>query len=86
MVKVLQFIGGLGFGGAQEFVMNLYRNMNRSSIQFDFAVFASEGSDYASEILLRGGYCIRYLNIQESIMLNFVSGGTGFWKHIRNIK
>ena len=36
MVRVLHYIGGLGFGGSQMFVMGLYRNIDREKIQFDF--------------------------------------------------
>ena len=38
MVRVLHVLGGLGLGGAESRIMDLYRNMDRSRVQFDFLV------------------------------------------------
>ena len=38
MERVLQVIRSMGYGGAETFIMNLYRNMDREKIQFDFLV------------------------------------------------
>lgn len=38
MVRVLHVLGGLGLGGAESRIMDLYREMNREEIQFDFLV------------------------------------------------
>ncbi len=40
-IRVLHVLGGLGLGGAECRIMDLYRNMNRDRIQFDFLVHAS---------------------------------------------
>lgn len=37
-IRILQMIGGLNMGGSQAFVMNLYRNIDKSQIQFDFVL------------------------------------------------
>lgn len=37
-IRVLQVIGGMNFGGAENFLMNLYRNIDRTKVQFDFLV------------------------------------------------
>ena len=37
-VRVLHVLGNLGHGGAESRVMDLYRHMDRSRVQFDFAV------------------------------------------------
>lgn len=39
MVRVLNIIGSLNMGGAQALIVNLYRNIDRGKIQFDFAVY-----------------------------------------------
>ena len=36
MERVLQVIRSMGYGGAETFIMNLYRNMDHEKIQFDF--------------------------------------------------
>ena len=35
-IRVLQVLGGLEAGGAEAFVMNLYRAVNKEMVQFDF--------------------------------------------------
>ncbi len=42
MVRVLQYLGGLGSGGTQSFLIELYRQMDRKIIQFDFVVFPNQ--------------------------------------------
>lgn len=37
-IRVLQVIGGMNFGGAENFLMNMYRNIDRTKVQFDFLV------------------------------------------------
>ena len=37
-IRVLHVLGGLGLGGAECRILDLYRNMDRDSIQFDFLV------------------------------------------------
>lgn len=34
--RVLHVLGGLGMGGAESRIMDLYRAMDREKIQFDF--------------------------------------------------
>ena len=40
-VRVLHVLGGTGLGGAESRIMDLYRQMNRDEIQFDFLVHSS---------------------------------------------
>ena len=40
-VHVLHVLGGVGLGGAESRIMDLYRQMDREEIQFDFLVHAS---------------------------------------------
>lgn len=35
-IRVLQVIGSMNMGGAENFIMNLYRNIDKEKIQFDF--------------------------------------------------
>jgi len=42
MVKVLHVLGGLGLGGAESRIMDLYRHMDRSQVQFDFLLHMDE--------------------------------------------
>lgn len=54
-IRVLMVIGKMDRGGAETIVMNLYRNINRNRVQFDFAVHTYDKGDYDDEILALGG-------------------------------
>ena len=70
-IRVLHVLGGVGLGGAESRIMDLYRQMDRSEIQFDFLVHSSamnrmhsdrKGNDksrkpefYDEEIIKSGG-------------------------------
>lgn len=53
--RVLHFFGRMNRGGAETFIMNVYRNIDRSKIQFDFAVTSPESGHYDDEIKQLGG-------------------------------
>ena len=56
MLRVLQVIGKMDRAGAETFIMNLYREIDVSKVQFDFMVFTDEKGDYDDEIEQRGGH------------------------------
>lgn len=35
-IRVLHCVAGLGHGGYESLIMNLYRNIDREKVQFDF--------------------------------------------------
>lgn len=43
-IRVLHVLGGLSIGGAESRIMDLYRNMDREKIQFDFLIHTTENS------------------------------------------
>lgn len=55
MIRVLHMIAALEMGGSQALVMNLYRNIDRQQIQFDFVLDHPERDDYAAEVKALGG-------------------------------
>lgn len=52
---MLHAIGSLNIGGSQAFVMNLYRNIDRSKVQFDFVIEHPGELHYKDEIESLGG-------------------------------
>lgn len=56
MIRVLHVIGKMDRGGAETFIMNAYRNIDRDAIQFDFLVHTEEEGDYDDEIVSLGGH------------------------------
>lgn len=54
-LRVLQMIASLYSGGSQAMLMNLYRNIDRKKVQFDFIVEHPEYDYYLDEIEKLGG-------------------------------
>lgn len=54
-VRVLHIFGRMNRGGAETFIMNVYRHIDRTKIQFDFAVHSDQPGHYDEEIRSLGG-------------------------------
>lgn len=54
-IRVLHVVGKMHRGGMETMIMNYYRNIDRSCIQFDFLVHYEEEGDYDHEIRALGG-------------------------------
>ncbi|WP_434798697.1 glycosyltransferase family 1 protein [Terrisporobacter vanillatitrophus] len=57
--KVLHIVGAMNRGGTETMLMNLYRNIDRDKIQFDFVSFSQAEAHYDEEIKLLGGKVIK---------------------------
>ena len=55
MIRVLHVVTYMGRGGLETMLMNYYRNIDRSKVQFDFLVHRDFEADYDKEILSLGG-------------------------------
>lgn len=55
MIRVLQVIGSLGYAGVETVVMNYYRYIDTSKVQFDFITCSAKKQRYDDEILHEGG-------------------------------
>lgn len=70
--KVLHIVGAMNRGGTETMLMNLYRNIDRDKLQFDFVSFSQEDAHYDDEIRSMGGKIIkidkpRFLGFNKSI-------------------
>lgn len=54
-IRVLQVIGGLNRGGAETMIMNIYRAIDKSSVQFDFVIHRGNENAYFDEVRNLGG-------------------------------
>ena len=54
-IRVLLVMGKLNRAGAETLVMNIFRNIDRSKVMFDFVVHTDEACDYDEEIYSLGG-------------------------------
>lgn len=76
MKRVLHVVSNMHRGGAETMIMNLYRNIDKSKIQFDFVCHSKKKADYDDEIIALGGRIFR----TESL------GTVGFKKYVKNLK
>ena len=58
-VRILQINHSMDFGGAETLIMNIYRKIDRSKIQFDFLLHCPEKSAFEKEIISLGGRIFR---------------------------
>lgn len=58
-IRILHVLGGLSLGGAESRIMDLYRNIDRQKIQFDFLVHSSGEEHFDEEIEALGGRIYR---------------------------
>lgn len=68
-VRILHVFGRLDRGGAETMLMNLYRNIDRNKVQFDFVICTTDLCDYTNEIKSMGGrvYSIPRFNFKNSL-------------------
>lgn len=59
MIRILQCVNNMHRAGLETMLMNYYRNIDRSRIQFDFLMHREERSDYDDEIEALGGRIFR---------------------------
>lgn len=57
--RVLQVAGSMNRGGAETMLMNVFRALDRTKLQFDFLEFGETRSHYSAEIEQLGGRIIR---------------------------
>lgn len=55
MIRILHVVNDMHRAGLETMLMNYYRNIDRTKIQFDFLTHRSQKSDYDDEIIAMGG-------------------------------
>lgn len=77
-IKVLHIIGGMNRCGAETFLMNVFRNIDRNRFMFYFLCYGDKKYDYEEEIETLGGKILRIDALKQS-------GVKKFYKDLRNI-
>jgi glycosyltransferase EpsF len=67
--RILHVVGRLARGGAETMIINLYREVDISRIQFDFLVYQESDGSFDDEIIQRGG---RILYLDRSNKFNII--------------
>ena len=55
MIKVLQFVGSMDYGGVETWLMHVWRHIDRTKFQFDFCFTKPQPGAYAPQIEALGG-------------------------------
>ena len=79
-IRVLQVLGTTGLGGAESRVMDLYRNIDRERVQFDFAVHTSKKGYFDEEIEALGGHIYRLPRFQVYNWIPYRTAWRSFFK------
>ena len=84
--RILHIVNKMGYGGIETFLMNVYRNIDRNEVQFDFAVHTRQKGDYDEEIKKLGGN-IYYFTPRRKSVIQYSKEWKNFWaNHKENYK
>ena len=70
-IRILQYIGSLNVGGSQTMIMEIYRKIDKSKIQFDFIIDHDNELFFSEEIINMGGKIYTLKNINEVNFFEF---------------
>ena len=73
MKRMLCIVGSMNAGGAETFLMKVYRELDKTQYQMDFAVAAEEKGFYDDEILSMGGRIHHIVPKTKGVVKNFLS-------------
>lgn len=79
-IRVLHVIGIMNRGGAETMIMNLYRHIDRSKVQFDFVENSREPAAFDEEILDLGGRIYRCPHYNGKNHFTYVKWWNDFFK------
>lgn len=72
MKRVLQVLSGLSAGGAESMIMNIYRNLDHTKVQFDFCVFGNENGIFSEEVKKNGGNIFLMPSISKVGIIKYI--------------
>lgn len=85
-IRVLQVIGAMNLGGAESMIMNLYRKIDRTKVQFDFLVQSADRCAFDDEIELLGGHVYRIKRFKGYNGVSFYKEASKFIKEHEEIQ
>ncbi len=85
-IRVLQVITIMNRGGAETMIMNYYRAMDKSKVQFDFLVHRTEKGAYDDEIKALGGHIYHMPGIMPKNLIGYTKALNSFFKNHQEYK
>lgn len=80
MIRVLQVIGRMDRGGTESLLMELFRNIDRNEIMFDFMVHTEEECAYDEEIKRLGGRIYHVPRFTGTYIISYIKEWDSFFK------
>ena len=86
MIRVLHNIGNLNYGGSQALVMSIYRQIDRSKVQFDFITTVDKSGGFYDEAKLLGANIFVCPNYEGKNHKIFCAWWDDFFKEHKEFK
>lgn len=83
-LRILHVIGIMNRGGAETMIMNLYRNIDRSKVQFDFVENSFESAVFDEEIKNLGGKIFRCPHYNGKNHFQYIKWWNKFFEEHKN--
>lgn len=80
MIRILHMIGSLNIGGSQTMIMNIYRNIDKDKVQFDFIVDHEKELYFADEIKELGGKIYFMPRFKGTNLIELIKSWNKFFK------
>ena len=85
-IRILHVVPNMQSGGLETLIMNIYRNIDRDKIQFDFLVHYKEKKFYDDEILKLGGKIYRFSLRDDNNIFKYMKELDDFFKKHQEYK
>lgn len=85
-IRILQVVPNMNSGGIENFIMNVYRNIDRSKVQFDFLVHYQKESFFDKEIEALGGKIYRFSVNEDYNLVKYYIELNKFFKQHKEYK
>lgn len=85
-IRVLQVIGSMNLGGAESMIMNLYRSIDKTKVQFDFLVHTQKEATFDNEIKALGGRIYRVPKLTGTNIIEYYRECCKFFSEHPEIK
>lgn len=85
-IRILHIVPNMQAGGLETFIMNVYRNIDKSKVQFDFLVHYKKRCFYDDEIEKLGGKIHRFSLREDNKVLKYIKQLDDFFKTHKEYK
>lgn len=85
-IRILHVVPNMNSGGIENLIMNIYRNIDRSKVQFDFLVHYEKKGFFDDEIEKLGGKIYRFSIREDNNIFKYIKDLNKFFKEHKEYK